>query len=91
MIYKLNIITVLFFALSMNVFAQEKLSGLEIIQKIYDRPTGEDQEGLLTMTLINSRGDQRVREIKQYLKDFGKEEKKIMFLFPPLMYAIRHS
>jgi outer membrane lipoprotein-sorting protein len=81
--YKLYFITVLIFALSMNVFAQEKLSGLEIIQKVYDRPTGEDQEGFLTMTLINSRGDQRVREIKQYLKDFGKEEKKIMFFISP--------
>ena len=81
--YKLNFIAVLIFALSMNVFAQEKLSGLEIIQKVYDRPTGKDQDGELTMTLINSRGDQRVRIIRQYLKDFGKEEKKIMFFMSP--------
>ena len=81
--YKLSLITALVFALNMNVFAQEKLSGLEIIQKVYDRPTGNDQEGELTMTLINKRGDQRVREIKQYVKDFGDLEKKIMFFMSP--------
>lgn len=64
-------------------FGQNKLTGLDIIQKVYDRPTGTDQEGELTMTLINSRGDRRVRKIKQFIKDFGKEEKKIMFFISP--------
>jgi outer membrane lipoprotein-sorting protein len=64
-------------------FGQNNLTGLDIIQKVYDRPTGTDQEGELTMTLINSRGDQRVRKIKQFIKDFGKEEKKIMFFMSP--------
>lgn len=63
--------------------AQEKVSGLDIIQKVYDRPTGNDQEGLLTMTLINKSGDKRIREIKQYVRDFGQEEKKIMFFITP--------
>jgi outer membrane lipoprotein-sorting protein len=35
------------------------------------------------MTLINSRGDQRVRRIKQFFKDYGKEEKTIMFFLAP--------
>jgi len=81
--YKLTFITVIILALTINVFAQETLSGLEIIQKVYNRSTGNDQEGELTMTLINSRGDQRVREIKQFVKDFGEEEKKIMFFISP--------
>lgn len=63
--------------------AQEKLSGLEIIQKVYNRTKPKDQEGTLTMTLINSRGDQRVREIKQFSKDYGPVEKKIMFFLSP--------
>ncbi len=70
-------------AFSVSSFAQDDISGLEIIKKVYNRPTGNDQEGKLTMTLINSRGDQRVREIKQYIKDFGTEEKKIMFFIAP--------
>ncbi|MBN2280758.1 MAG: outer membrane lipoprotein-sorting protein [Candidatus Marinimicrobia bacterium] len=78
-----SVIFIAAFLLPLAIFGQETISGLEIIQKVYNRPTGEDQEGTLTMTLINSRGDQRVREIKQYIKDFGKEEKKIMFFIAP--------
>ncbi len=61
----------------------ERLSGKEIIEKVYNRPTGEDQIADLTMTLINSRGDTRVRKIKQYYKDYGDSEKKIMFFISP--------
>jgi len=64
-------------------YAQEKLTGLQIIQKVYDRPEGNDMQSELTMTLINSRGEQRVREIKQFLKDMGKVDKKIMFFLAP--------
>lgn len=80
---KLNFIIVIICALGINMFAQETLTGSDVIQKVYDRPTGNDQEGELTMTLINSRGDQRVRRIKQFVKDFGAEEKKIMFFMSP--------
>ena len=64
------------------LFAQE-ITGLQIIENVYNRPTGQDQSADLTMSLINSRGDERVREIKQYLKDEGKTEKKIMFFVSP--------
>jgi outer membrane lipoprotein-sorting protein len=61
----------------------QEITGLQIIENVYKRPTGQDQEGDLTMSLINSRGDERVREIKQFLKDFGDMEKKIMFFQSP--------
>ncbi len=64
-------------------FAQQKPTGLEIIQKVYDRPAGDDMQSELIMTLINSRGDKRVRKIKQFIKDMGKVEKKIMFFVAP--------
>ena len=64
-------------------FAQEKLTGLQVIQNVYDRPEGNDMESELTMSLINSRGDKRVREIKQFSKDMGDVEKKIMFFKSP--------
>jgi outer membrane lipoprotein-sorting protein len=35
------------------------------------------------MILINSRGDQRERQLKQFSKDFGTEEKKIIFFIAP--------
>ena len=81
--YAFNLFITIVIVAASSVIAQDKLSGVEIIQKVYDRPTGNDQEGKLTMTLINSRGDQRVREIKQFIKDFGEVEKKIMFFMSP--------
>ncbi len=69
--------------MAVSVFANEKITGLKIIENVYNRPTPKDQSGYLTMTLINKRGDKRVRKIRQFLKDFGKTEKKIMFFVSP--------
>lgn len=63
--------------------AQETLTGLQIIENVYNRPEGNDMQGNLNMTLTNSRGDSRVRKIHQFTKDFGKIEKKIMFFSYP--------
>ncbi len=63
--------------------AQAQVTGLKIMENVYNRPTGDDIESQLTMTLINSRGDRREREIKQFIKDFGDQEKKIMFFTAP--------
>lgn len=62
-------------------FAQ--LNGAQIMQKVYDRPVGDDTQGELTMTLVNKQGEQRVRKLKQYTIDEGKTEKKIMFFVTP--------
>ncbi len=80
--YKVSMF-LLVMVLTVSAFAQEKLTGLQVIEKVYNRPTGDDMEANLTMTLVNSRGEERVREIKQYLRDFGKVEKKIMFFIKP--------
>jgi outer membrane lipoprotein-sorting protein len=77
------IMTLLVFAIGITIQAQENLTGQKIIENVYHRETGEDATSELTMTLINSRDDERVREIKQYSKDFGKEEKSIMFFQAP--------
>jgi outer membrane lipoprotein-sorting protein len=78
-ILKSILILILFSGLT---FAED-LTGLDVIQNVYDRPTGSDTQGDLTMTLENSRGNQRIREIKQFTKDFGDVEKKIMFFLSP--------
>jgi len=77
------VLLALIVAIPTLVFSQSTLTGLEIMQKVYDRPTGTDMEANLTMTLINSRGGERVREIRQYSRDFGNVEKKIMFFVKP--------
>ncbi|MDA3812637.1 MAG: outer membrane lipoprotein-sorting protein [Candidatus Cloacimonetes bacterium] len=79
---KITIILMAVLIMTATLTAQE-ITGLKIIENVYNRPTGQDQEGDLTMALINSRGDERVREIKQFLKEFGDMEKKIMFFVSP--------
>ena len=79
---KTKTITVLLMLTAGIVFAQE-ITGLDIITRVYDRPTGNDMTADMSMTLENSRGDQRIRELKQYIKDFGQMEKKIMFFMAP--------
>ncbi|MCK5137098.1 MAG: outer membrane lipoprotein-sorting protein [Bacteroidales bacterium] len=59
------------------------LTGKQIIEKVYNRPAGDDQTSDLTMTLINKSGAQRVRKIKQFTKDLGDVEKSIMFFLSP--------
>ena len=61
----------------------QSLTGKQIIEKVYNRPSGDDQTSDLTMTLINKSGDQRVRKIKQFTKDLGDIEKGIMFFLSP--------
>ncbi len=58
-------------------------NGLEIIEKVYNRATGQDTKANLTMTLTNSRGDTRVRAIRQFLKYTPEVEKKLMFFEEP--------
>ncbi len=67
---------------NVSAFAQ-KITGLQVIEKVYNRPIGNDMTADLTMILINSSGNKRVRKIKQFSRDFGKVEKKIMFFVAP--------
>ena len=61
----------------------QDLTGLDVIKNVYNRPTGNDMAGNLIMTIENSRGNQRVREIKQFVKSVKNGEKKIMFFLSP--------
>ena len=76
-----TLITMLILSTS-SLFAGE-LTGKQIIEKVYNRPTPKSQEAVLTMTLINKQGKKRIRKIKQISKDFGDVEKKIMFFMSP--------
>ncbi len=75
--------TAIFMIIPLMIFAQAEMTGTKIIENVYSRPEGNDTQGDLSMTLTNSRGDSRVRKIKQFSKDFGKVEKKIMFFQYP--------
>ena len=80
--FKVTLLTVLV-VFAVSTLVQAQMNGLEIIEKVYNRPTGNDVQSELTMILINSRGDRRERVIKQYFKDYGGEEKKTLFFISP--------
>lgn len=58
-------------------------SGAEIVQAVYDRPNSRDQTGVLTMTLVDARGKERVRSIKQISGSFASGDKKLMMFQSP--------
>jgi outer membrane lipoprotein-sorting protein len=62
-------------------FAQ--MNGQEIMEAVYNNPSGENIQGQLEMRLINKQGDTRVRELQQFIKDEGEVEKTIMFFLSP--------
>ncbi len=82
-IKKLHILVLSLILLPAIAISGAELTGLQIIENVYNRDTGKDSKGNLTMSLINSQGNERVRTIKQFIKDFGKVEKKIMFFMSP--------
>ncbi|MCB0742801.1 MAG: outer membrane lipoprotein-sorting protein [Ignavibacteriae bacterium] len=80
---KISLILLAFFSLLNNSVFSQQLTGLKIIENVYTRAVGDDMTADLTMTLTNSSNENRVREIKQFSKDFGDLEKKIMFFVSP--------
>ena len=74
---------IILLCLPSSLFAQTSYTAQEVIDNVYNRPAPEDQQGKLFMTLENSRGDQRVRTIEQYIKEDTDETKKIMFFTAP--------
>ncbi len=80
---KISILVVLSMLMFNSTGMAQKLTGLKIMEKVYNRPTGNDMTANLTMTLTNSSGQERIRELKQYKRDFGSVEKKIMFFLKP--------
>ena len=69
--------------ITVSFSANAQLTGRQIVEKAYNIPTGKDKTSILTMTLTNKQGKQRVRKIKQFSKDMGNVEKSIMFFQSP--------
>lgn len=79
-----SVLIAIVFAIGFSpVVSGQSLTGKQIVEKAYNRSTGDDQTSDLTMTLINKSGNQRVRIIKQFTKDLGEIEKSIMFFLSP--------
>ncbi len=61
-------------------FAQ---TGRDIMLKAENRPEAKTSQTELTMTIINKRGKERVRKLKSYTMEVGKDEKTLMFFEYP--------
>jgi len=55
----------------------------EIAYKVYSRNAPKNGESDMSMTLINKKGSERVRNLHQYFIDLGETEKQIMFFTSP--------
>ncbi|MDD3194772.1 MAG: outer membrane lipoprotein-sorting protein [Paludibacter sp.] len=75
-------LTVLLSMMSTGVILAQK-TGLQVMQTVYNLPSGEDTQAELSMVLTNKQGEKRVRQLKQYISETGGVEKKIMYFVSP--------
>ncbi len=68
---------------SLGMSSLYALTGKEIARKVHDRDDGKTLSQDMTMILIDKNGKKRVRKIKTFSKDFGKDTYKIMFFLSP--------
>jgi outer membrane lipoprotein-sorting protein len=61
----------------------ENMTPLEIMKRVDMRDDGETSISEMTMILIDKRGNQRVRQMKGFRKDFGEDVKNISFFLTP--------
>ena len=82
-ITKRLIVFVLFAMAGMSFAFTQELTGKEIMQKVDKREKAATDSFTMRMTLINSGGKKRVRQVTAYSKDYGSEKKTVMvFLLP---------
>ncbi len=58
-------------------------TGLEIMQKVLDRDDGDNIITNMQMQLIDKEGHKRIRDMRTYSKDKGKDELKLIFFLSP--------
>jgi outer membrane lipoprotein-sorting protein len=63
--------------------AADELTGREIMATVRQTPDTEDMSSDVTMTLLNARGQQRVREIRMLSKESNGISRSVMFFTAP--------
>jgi len=74
-------ICILFFNLSF-CFADD-LKARKIMERVEARDNGNNMTSDMLMILIDKNGSKRKKEFKNFSKDFGRDEKRIMFVRKP--------
>ena len=72
--------------ISATIMLPEKafaLSGREIMEKVNDRDVGNRSISEMEMILIDKKGNKRVRKLKTYGLEQGKDSKSLMFFVSP--------
>ena len=69
--------------LSYSLANAQELTGKDVMLKSKNREKAKTSSYKIEMTLINSRGSKRVREVSAYKKDYGEEEKSVMVFLKP--------
>ncbi|MFO7592699.1 MAG: outer membrane lipoprotein-sorting protein [Pseudomonadota bacterium] len=74
-------------ALSLSLLAVQSafaaMSAREIMEAVDDRDDGDNRVSDMKMVLIDKNGDKRVRTIRSFEKDKGKDSQRIMFFLSP--------
>jgi len=70
------------FLLTTSIFA-ENLTARQVMEKVDNLDDGETSVSEMTMVLIDRKNQKRVRKIKGFRKDYGKDTKNIMFFLSP--------
>lgn len=60
-----------------------EMSGMDVMEAVYNRPRGNGMTSELVMAITNARGSVRERSIQQYQLDENGVEKKMMFFTAP--------
>ena len=81
--WSLSIVSVLALALVGADSPTDSLSAREIMQAVDDRDDGDNGIMDLEMILIDKRGNERIRKIRSFGKDFGEDEYQLMFFLAP--------
>ena len=86
MIRKFKLVTlILFITASLSVQAKD-LTAREIMQQVYDRDDGNNAITEMEMVLVDKNGNKRVRNVKSFRRDAGKDgedTQSIMFFVTP--------
>lgn len=65
------------------MWGQDDPRAREIMQKVSDRDDGDNATAEMEMVLIDKRKKQRVRKIRSFSRDVGKDTQSIMFFLTP--------
>ena len=69
---------------SISVSAElPEIEARQVAVNIDERDDGDDQTSEMEMVLINKQGKQRVRKVLTYQKDYGEDDKMVMFFLEP--------